>query len=508
MQLSTRLDCDVVAVEQTDELTLLVELTAPPAADTTQRQPATLQVVLDRSGSMSGPRLEGAKTALLALVDRLDPSDNLGVIAFDHTVEVVIPAGPLRDKARTKQVIAAIQPGGSTDLSAGYLRSLQEARRCAGRTGATVLLVSDGHANAGVTDPESLGKVAAKAHAERVTTSTLGFGLGYDERLLAALARGGAGDELFAEEADTAIALISGQVDGLLAQVAQAASLRISWSRHVAGVKVLNDLPVAAVPDGILLELGSFYSGETRRLLLTLRVPGIAALGLAQVATLEFTHVQLPDLVQHTSTVPIMVNVVPGDEATGRVPDPQVRSEALFQHTQKAKRESSALLSAGRTNEASALLHGTSRSVREQSAALPVPLAAELIAEADLMDALADESRLDSPRAAKAASYDAALKSRNRGRQSCGARLVLRWEPRQPGAEHAHVPQMMSLEEWEVQRLRRLLAPELADLLSVSPEKQAPQAAFEIACALGEKHPAHAFFFAAWAHGGFTVERA
>ena len=58
MHLSTKLDCDLVAVETTDELTLLVDLAAPTAATTETRAPATLQVVLDRSGSMAGDRLE------------------------------------------------------------------------------------------------------------------------------------------------------------------------------------------------------------------------------------------------------------------------------------------------------------------------------------------------------------------------------------------------------------------------------------------------------------------
>jgi len=160
MHLSTRLDCDLVAVESADELTLLVELTAPTPATTTIRQPATLQVVLDRSGSMAGDRLEGAKAALIALVDRLDPADNLGVVAFDNQVQIVVPAGPLTNKAAVKQAIAEVDAGGSTDLSAGYLRGLQEARRVCGPGGAALLLVSDGHANAGVVDPVALGKVA------------------------------------------------------------------------------------------------------------------------------------------------------------------------------------------------------------------------------------------------------------------------------------------------------------------------------------------------------------
>jgi len=73
---------------------------------------------------------------------------------------------------------------GRTDLSAGYLRGLQEARRVAGPAGATLLILSDGHANAGVTDPDRLGGVAAQAKSAGVSTSTLGLGLGYDEALL------------------------------------------------------------------------------------------------------------------------------------------------------------------------------------------------------------------------------------------------------------------------------------------------------------------------------------
>ena len=119
MHLSALLDVDLVAVETTDELTLLVELTAPTPATAAKRQPATLVVVLDRSGSMAGGRLQAAQAALLNLVDRLDPADNFGVVAFDNDVRVVVSAGPLTDKASAKQAIAALGTGGSTNLSAG-----------------------------------------------------------------------------------------------------------------------------------------------------------------------------------------------------------------------------------------------------------------------------------------------------------------------------------------------------------------------------------------------------
>ena len=94
MKFSTALDVDVVAHESADEVSILIELEAPEAP-TTERAPSALQIVLDRSGSMSGPPLEGAKKALAGVISRLDPHDVFGVVAFDNEAQVAVPAGLL-----------------------------------------------------------------------------------------------------------------------------------------------------------------------------------------------------------------------------------------------------------------------------------------------------------------------------------------------------------------------------------------------------------------------------
>src|SRR4051795_11054697 len=154
MHVNAHLDVDLVAVEQTDQITVMLELVAPERPPGEQRPPATVQVVLDRSGSMDmGERLPAARSALKALVDRLEPGDAFGLVVFDDEVDVVVPAGPVTDKAAIRAAIDSVWARGSTNLSAGLLRGLQEARRVRGAGGATVLLISDGMANHGVTDP-------------------------------------------------------------------------------------------------------------------------------------------------------------------------------------------------------------------------------------------------------------------------------------------------------------------------------------------------------------------
>lgn len=131
MKFSAQLDVNVVAVEATDEVSLLLDLQSPQVASAEDRATATLQVVLDRSGSMSGAPLDGAIAALCGLVARLDERDNFGVVVFDDTAEVVVPAAPLSDKQRVVAQLQHIHPGGMTDLSGGYLRGLQELKRVA-----------------------------------------------------------------------------------------------------------------------------------------------------------------------------------------------------------------------------------------------------------------------------------------------------------------------------------------------------------------------------------------
>ena len=125
MNLNALLDVDVVSVEAEDQVSLLLELVAPERDAGSQRPPGTLQVVLDRSGSMGDGRLEAAKDALEALIARLDPADNFGLVVFDDQVQVPVPAGPLTDKDRVRALIRGIWPGGMTNLSAGYLRGIR-----------------------------------------------------------------------------------------------------------------------------------------------------------------------------------------------------------------------------------------------------------------------------------------------------------------------------------------------------------------------------------------------
>ncbi|MEO5747695.1 MAG: VWA domain-containing protein [Humibacillus sp.] len=384
MQITAHADVDVVALEQTDEVHVLLELRAPAAPDTGQARPEhTAVVVLDRSGSMAGDRLEHAKEALVRVVGRLDDRDRFGLVTFDDSAEVMVPAGTVGEVGRERIVraIRAISPGGMTDVSAGYFRGLQEARRVCSEAGATLILVSDGHANSGVTDPTALGQTAARAATRSITTSTVGMGDGYDDSILDALATSGQGNHGYAHDGDGAAFAISTEVDGLLSKTVQAAHLIVRPTADVREVEVLNDVPSSTDGETLVVELGDLYAGETRRLSLRLVVPGMGALGLAQIAELSVGFVSLPQLTQHTVTIPVQVNVVPADVARGRVRDPKVVEESLFAEVQRDKKRSVEALGRGDLDGARRHLH----TARDLTSSMPESVALQV--EADWIDA-------------------------------------------------------------------------------------------------------------------------
>ena len=173
--------------------------------------------------------------------------------------------------------------------------------------------------------------------------------------MLSAIARSGSGNHVFADNPDAAGAAIAGEVDGLLNKVVQALSLTVKFEPSVEFLRLYNDLPATQIGDGqVMIELGDLYCRGEPQGAPQVQGPGDGRLGLARIATLELAYVELPGLVEHVAALPITVNVVPGDEAAGRIPHPTVQSEVLFQEAQDVKRQASEAFERGEFDERTA----------------------------------------------------------------------------------------------------------------------------------------------------------
>ena len=405
MNVKAILDIDLVALESIEKVTMMLDMTAPITDAAKSRPGQAVEVVLDRSGSMSGAVFESAKESILKLIDRLAPQDSFGLVAFDDQALIVAPMRTMADHEMPalRKAVREMQTGGSTDISAGYTMGLRELSRVATDAGATLLLISDGHANAGEQDPAVLAQIATTHATNKVTTSTIGLGTGYDEKILEAMAQGGNGAHRFAYTIDEAIGAIAAEVDDLLEKSVVNAVMRFTPSPALTTnprIEILQRLPHFKEGDTYVVQLGDLYAGENRRFVIDIEVPGMPALGLATIADITLEYLDVAKMQEISVSMPIQVNVVPDDVAKGRLADPVVRAERLILTAQTEKATAIDELRNGNNAQASSRLKSTAEKLRREASTIRVTdeRTAEslqiITSEADEMDALAKSAEL------------------------------------------------------------------------------------------------------------------
>jgi Ca-activated chloride channel family protein len=364
MKAQVRLEHELLAFESEHTVHAMLELTAPSAPHGTTRAPLHLALVIDRSGSMAGPKLEITKECAAFLVRRLEPTDELAVIAYDDEVNLIAPLAPVAPSLLP--VIGSIYPGGSTNLSGGWLKGLEELRRASGDGARKVLLLTDGQANVGVEDTPSLAAMAGNALGQGAGTTSIGFGADFSEELLTQMAEAGGGRSYYAASAEDAPGIFAKEFEGLLHLVAQNVSVEIRPGSDVKILGILNDHPQVPVPGGVQVQLGDAFAEETRRIVLELHVPDMARLGVTTIAEIVVRYAEVGEQVAlHELTVPVVINLVSADEAAASSPDAVVTEEVVVLKAARAQQEAIRLADEGHFDAAKTLLEGTADELRQ-----------------------------------------------------------------------------------------------------------------------------------------------
>jgi Ca-activated chloride channel family protein len=281
--LTARADRRLIRPDRRSERFVLVELTAPAAAARDdERPPVNLAFVVDRSGSMAGRdrsmdgnKLDLAKRAVVEAIGHLSERDRFSIVTYDDDVDLVCESSSATTRARRDAVdrLERVAPGGSTNLSGGWLRGCEEVARRLSENGVDrVLLLTDGLANVGIVDSAELTHHAAELRARGVSTTTFGIGRDFDEELLQSMADAGGGHAYYIAEAAQIRDLIASEVGEARQVVARDAELEVQAGEGVH-VEALSPQPTETRGSRTIVRLGGLVSEQTMDVVLRVRFP-------------------------------------------------------------------------------------------------------------------------------------------------------------------------------------------------------------------------------------------
>jgi len=268
---------------------LLVEAT--PAAPAAVAVPLNFCLVLDRSGSMQGAKLESMKAATKRVLESLTPQDVVSIVIFDDTVQTLVPATPATDQAALLAAVDQIVESGGTAMSLGMQAGQAELQKHAGPDRISyMLLLTDGQTWGDEAVCRTIAQGLGQAGA-RITA--LGLGAEWNEQLLDDLADATGGSSDYIAEPAQIDSFFQRAVRSAQGTAATEARLLLRLVREATPRAVHRATPTIAnlgyQPTGdseVAVKLGDLVYGQVNSVVVELMLPARAA-GSFRVAQAE-----------------------------------------------------------------------------------------------------------------------------------------------------------------------------------------------------------------------------
>eukprot|EP01118_Nematostelium_gracile_P019967 TRINITY_DN949_c0_g1_i1.p1 TRINITY_DN949_c0_g1~~TRINITY_DN949_c0_g1_i1.p1 ORF type:complete len:689 (-),score=205.57 TRINITY_DN949_c0_g1_i1:570-2636(-) len=258
-----------------------------------KRPPFSLSIVLDRSGSMAGSKMDKAKDAIKKVIQMLDPEDRLHLIQYDDNAQVVFQGGRSHQAKELENLVDRIQPAGCTNLVAGTKLAYQTLAQDPPHLIKKIFLFSDGCVNSGITDPKTILAEIASYYHDGVGTSAFGIGADFDEKLMKGISESGNGNYFFIDSSDKTQPMLEKAFKGLSRTVASDVFLKVSGYRG-AKVNKVNE------KDDLLkgTALGDIREKGFKQLLLELDIDPLNHSFPISVLDYELTYLRQDDFIQ------------------------------------------------------------------------------------------------------------------------------------------------------------------------------------------------------------------
>lgn len=278
---------------------LVVSVTAPSNDFGTRTGPRNLAIVIDASDSMSGSPLNAARNAAIGVVNALNEQDRLSLVSFADDKKIHFERLGMNKGGKHKAVreIEQVRVHGNTNLSGGWLAGAScVAKSMEHHAGFQnhVLVLSDGYANLGITDPGELRKHAMELQMRGIISSTVGIGDGYSPAQLRAVAEHGGGRMHDAQYPAEIIEVVLGHLTELCNTAVEAVKIELQFP-ELQTIENISGFPSRLVNNRIEILCGSLLSAANRSCVFRIRTaPGAEGDRLAFAVRTSYQPVGMP----------------------------------------------------------------------------------------------------------------------------------------------------------------------------------------------------------------------
>jgi Ca-activated chloride channel family protein len=377
-----RLGHSVLRAAEQGESYLYAELRADPNKVARTPAPLNLAIVIDRSGSMRGKKLDNAIAAARGAVRRLRDGDAVSVLSYNTATEIISPVTSIdaTSRERVGAALGSMTAQGNTCISCGLELASELLRQRSGMV-SRILLLSDGEATAGVRTVEDFRAIAARCREAGTSITSIGVDVQYNERVMAELAIESNGRHYFVENADGLPRIFDQELESLTHTIASGAELVVTPAPGITVVQAY-DRTYRREGSRVVVPLGTFAAGEQKTFLARLGIPASAP-GIHPVTEVELRYRDLVEGRAKDHRGALSVSLSPDPSLVSAL-DPLVELRLSRSESRKALFDANELFRAGRVDEARAVV-SRQRTVVDQarpaSAAAPAARRGEIDAD-------------------------------------------------------------------------------------------------------------------------------
>ena len=240
---------NLVQLDEPQMLYVMLELEAPEEARQYSSPPLNVSLVIDRSTSMQGEKMDVVKAAAIQVLRNLRQQDILSVVAFSDRAEVIIPAAYHQDRMRLEAKVQMIQPSGATEMYQGLELGVKEVYRSLdSRRVNHIILLTDGHTYG---DEQQCLELAQRLAEHKIGVSCMGIGKEWNDIFLEALSTRTGGSTAYISQPADIKRLLLEKFDALTQTFAEDVTLQMSPAE---GAELAYAFRLHPEPSTIMLE--------------------------------------------------------------------------------------------------------------------------------------------------------------------------------------------------------------------------------------------------------------